>query len=475
MFGGLVVIRSRTAAIWEGRSLGQRMAAFGFGFGFFFFDLDAGHGGLLFALRAGRILKLGTEPADDARPFRLGALGVQRHEALEVLCDQINGQPERWSCCVVEQMSAIESHNMKRPERLAEVVSQHNRGIRNFRVLDVSGSSVAGTTFRECNFDSSTLEECGISDVMFESCNFVGTDLRTSRVGGRVTFNGCKMPHARFIEASLSGVIFDNCDLQEASFESARLSNVEFKVCTLDGASFANTSIVRSGFRDCSARDAVFSGATLAATDLTSIADAVSVVFGDGAIVDWRSVCRSLHAEQLEILLVSTGMPEVFATYLVSCAKAIDPDQLFKLMRSTFISYGTPNVKFATKLRDNLRRNGVDTFFFASDAVPGQRLPDMMRKGVNSYDRVIVVCSASSLRRPGVRNEITEAIAREARDGGASYLVPVALDNAIFELDDELALILRGRVVADFRKKKDYAIALQQLLRALSRGAIDGA
>jgi hypothetical protein len=49
------------------------------------FDLDAGHGGLLFALRAGRILKLGTEPADDAAPFLLGALGVQRYEAFEDL------------------------------------------------------------------------------------------------------------------------------------------------------------------------------------------------------------------------------------------------------------------------------------------------------------------------------------------------------------------------------------------------------
>jgi|GEM_PF-4550590 len=32
-----------------------------------------------------RILKLGTEPADDAAPFLLGAFGVQGHEAFEDL------------------------------------------------------------------------------------------------------------------------------------------------------------------------------------------------------------------------------------------------------------------------------------------------------------------------------------------------------------------------------------------------------
>jgi hypothetical protein len=44
-----------------------------FGLRFFFFDIDAGHGGLLFHLSAGRIL---NGASGCAAPFLLGALGV---------------------------------------------------------------------------------------------------------------------------------------------------------------------------------------------------------------------------------------------------------------------------------------------------------------------------------------------------------------------------------------------------------------
>jgi hypothetical protein len=63
---GLVVMRLLTAAIWEGEVFEPGDGGFRFYRGFSFLDLDAGHGGLPFALRAGRSLKLGTERADDA-------------------------------------------------------------------------------------------------------------------------------------------------------------------------------------------------------------------------------------------------------------------------------------------------------------------------------------------------------------------------------------------------------------------------
>jgi hypothetical protein len=89
-----------------------------------------------------------------------------------------------------------------------------------------------------------------------------------------------------------------------------------------------------------------------------------------------------------------------------------------------------------------------------------------------------------------VRNEIQEALAREARDGGASYLIPVAIDSFIFSWDDPLAVPIRDRVVADFREalyesipaqgsdglnvpapppKTKFSAAIQSLIRALRR------
>ena len=124
-------------------------------------------------------------------------------------------------------------------------------------------------------------------------------------------------------------------------------------------------------------------------------------------------------------------------------------------LQSTFLSYGGPDTDFARKLNDALLKNGVTTFFFAKDAIPGKKLHRLMRDGVNTHDRVILVCSKASLDRPGVVNEITETLQREARDGGKEYLIPITLDDHVFSGwkpdDPGVAQAIRDRVVADFR------------------------
>jgi hypothetical protein len=147
-------------------------------------------------------------------------------------------------------------------------------------------------------------------------------------------------------------------------------------------------------------------------------------------------------------------MPEVFIEYMIDCARTLDPFGVFKMLQSTFISYGSPDEPFARKLYEALHRNGVTTFFFAEHAVPGDKLHRMMRKGVNEHDRVILVCSKASLDRKGVLNEIEETLARESRDGGAAYLIPIRLDGYVFSgwapPNPDTAQSVRDRVVADF-------------------------
>lgn len=125
------------------------------------------------------------------------------------------------------------------------------------------------------------------------------------------------------------------------------------------------------------------------------------------------------------------------------------------MLQSIFISYGGPDTDFAQKLNDALLKNGVTTFFFAKDAIPGRKLHRLMREGVNQHDRVILVCSQASLDRPGVLNEVTETLQREARDGGKEYLIPITLDDYVFTgwkpEDAGLAQAIRDRVVANFQ------------------------
>ena len=98
-------------------------------------------------------------------------------------------------------------------------------------------------------------------------------------------------------------------------------------------------------------------------------------------------------------------------------------------MSSIFISHGGPDLKFAERLCDALTAAGFHAFLFSRHAQPGKKLHHLMRDEISARDRVVLVCSEASLNRLGVRNEIEEALAKEARLGGASSIIPVTLDD----------------------------------------------
>ena len=146
-------------------------------------------------------------------------------------------------------------------------------------------------------------------------------------------------------------------------------------------------------------------------------------------------------------------------------------------LHSVFISYGGPDERFALRLNGTLANEGVRTFLFSQHAKPGQKLHRLMREGVNIHDRVILICSRASLDRRGVVNEIEETLQRESREGGTSILIPITLDNYVFEEwspeRPDIAQSIRDRVVADFRGVEDnydkYNAAIQRIVSALNR------
>jgi hypothetical protein len=144
-------------------------------------------------------------------------------------------------------------------------------------------------------------------------------------------------------------------------------------------------------------------------------------------------------------------------------------------MQTTFISYGGPDEAFAQKLYNALKVRGVITFFFPKSATIGARIDNEVYERIQEHDRVILVCSSHSLNRPGVLHEIQETFDREARDGGATYLLPITLDDYVFTgwraTHPVLAERVGRRVVGDFqgtaRSKNRFDEALARLLDAL--------
>jgi hypothetical protein len=315
--------------------------------------------------------------------------------------------------------------------------------------------------------------------------------------GERADFSGRHLIGADLRNIDLTGALFSDAVLWDAKLGGAVLSEADFTNCNLRGASFVETNLRNATLHNtiligtdltgahmggASLAGAKCDHAQLGATVLTNLS--LTPLLGcqlhhrGASIVDHRSIAWSLGNKRLEDFLVSVGMPRMLAQYTIDCVRALNPKELFSMMQSTFISYGGPDEAFAEKLRDALEDEGVTTFFFKADAVPGRKLHRTMREGVNTYDRMVLICSRESLDRPGVLNEIEETLARESRDGGTEYLIPIALDGYLWDKAEpwtpenpDIKQAILDRVVGDFqgadKNEAKFMHALPSLLDAL--------
>lgn len=344
----------------------------------------------------------------------------------------------------------------------ADVLAAYARGERLFRKVridraDFADTDLHGVTFQEValrggRFDRAGLQQADFADCDLTEASFVDSNLNRASFVGTV-LRGARLAGATLLEATLDPVDATGADLTGCHLMMAHLWEPRLVDATLDGVFLGHT---------------IFSDA-----DLAPFCDAAGIVHYAPSNVDFRSVLRSSHHSGLKRFLVDCGVPPLVAEFTIAAAEA-EGDALAGLMRSTFISYGGPDEAFARRLYDDLRAHGVTTFFFPETARLGERIGNEVRNRIQEHDRVILVCSRNSLDRPGVRNEIQETFDREARDGGATYLLPIMLDDYVLSgWNDPLGERVRDRVVGDFRDAMSdttkFDKAMSRLLAALRK------
>jgi hypothetical protein len=341
----------------------------------------------------------------------------------------------------------------------AAIVGAYRDGERNFTSVDISGVNLSGKDLSGATFYGSRLTESNLS--------------------------GCLLTHvqiksAEATKANLSGAMINAADLIGTDFSRADLTGTSLYDATMVGTNLSRAWINATDLGEADLTGARLASATLSHAKLCDLnvspfCDERRLKHSAPSIIDHRTVIKSYHHPRFRELCRDCGVPDIFVEFMVDCAKAIDVSLLTSLMQSTFISYGGPDEVFAEKLYHALKDRGIVTFFFPHTATVGARIGDEVYRGIQKYDRVLLVCSRKSLDRPGVVNEIQETLDREARDGGASYLLPITLDDYVFtdwkKVQPLLSERVGARVIGDFRgtsrNKSKFDAALDRVINAL--------
>ncbi|MDQ4025349.1 MAG: toll/interleukin-1 receptor domain-containing protein [Actinomycetota bacterium] len=338
----------------------------------------------------------------------------------------------------------------------------YEEGDRSFQMLALDGADLSGADLRDSAFYGCSFANADFSSAILTGARFEHTDL----VGANLY--GAALSGATFFRAALTNVDLRAADCNEAMFLGVPCQGADLRWAKFVFSVFANVD--STGARFDHTRVA---GVSFCNVDIGSFCEATSMVHGSPSFVDAQTVMQSYRHPRLKSFMIDCGVPELFAEYMIDCARALGEDALRELMQSTFISYGGPDEAFSRRLYDALRAHGVVVFFFPETARVGERIGDEVFNALQRHDRMILVCSRTSLDRPGVLNEIQETLDREARDGGATYLIPVMLDSYLLEEWSEkqpvLAKRVKSRVAADFRDSGSFDAALARLLAALRK------
>ncbi|WP_437338457.1 toll/interleukin-1 receptor domain-containing protein [Sorangium sp. So ce394] len=335
---------------------------------------------------------------------------------------------------------------------------------------DLTGANLTGAGCFSADFSSANLSFAMLCDV-----DLVRTDLSSANLTS-ANLTGARLAFSSLLRANLSGA-----NLSGASLSGANLTGADLTDANLAGAEFTGANLTGAILERAKFDDAILSESLLLNINLSALCAADPPVrHGGPSYVDHKTLLQSVRVPNLKDFLTRTGVPNVFVEYDVDCALSLKTDT-FRMLQSTYISYGSPDESFARMIYEALHSNGVTTFFFTEHATPGEKLHRMMRKGVNEHDRVILICSKRSLDRKGVLNELEEILNREARDGGASYLIPIRLDDYVFTgwkpTNADVAQAVRDRVVADFEGATEddakFQAGLQRLIGALRKKTVE--
>lgn len=352
-----------------------------------------------------------------------------------------------------------------------------------------NGASIHNCAFDYSYFYISNLVACEVTESSFRRCLFIYQSIVKS------TLEWCDLSESRFINPK-----FANSKLTATTFNDCAIKKLDIERCILFDSKFKNAAIVDGTINNSEICDADFTSARMHAlqpnnSELRKPLLAFSVIsemdlepLYDAKIlartsIDFPSIAKTITKSpahplainplpKLQYFLESCGIPSVSAMYAIDSIRSLQPNQIKSLMQSTFISYGSPDEKFAKQLNSDLLKNGVETFFFPLDAKFGEKLHATMKR-VDNYDRIILICSEESLNRNAVQYEIEKVIEREAREGGESYLIPVTIDSFLFSGWDptrhHLKQEILNRVVADFRETSSYPTQFRRLLQALKK------
>lgn len=337
---------------------------------------------------------------------------------------------------------------------------------------NLSKSKILKSNLINADLSGAKLSKVDLSETDLSNANLSNANLMEARLFDSILFRAnlsnailseSKMIHTNLIESNLS-----NAYLSHAVLKNANLLNANLTEANLLGANLTYAKLDNTNFTRCKIGNTI-----LGLINLNTCKGLETIEVTSECSIDFQTLRISKNIPKSFLLKI--GLPELYIDYLPDFFS--DTLTLFP----AFLSHSKENREFARKLYEALIAKGVNVFFDEKELKPGDSLVKTITKGINHYDKTILVCSKESLASKWVDYELELVLKKELalmeqkETDDVSLLIPVTIDDQIFSWNGDKEWI-KDRYIGDFREWQDSAKfekALNELIQALNVKRLD--
>ncbi|WP_026941349.1 toll/interleukin-1 receptor domain-containing protein [Hellea balneolensis] len=325
----------------------------------------------------------------------------------------------------------------------------------DFSKTSFARAALHGSAFIDCNFSNSDFRGIQAQGTYWRNSNFAN-----AHISGDLILSS-------FYGADFTGATIENCGLIDAELRFVRLCNTTFSAY-LGDTHINSWSIIRS--------------------DLSGIVNAEEGIHEYPSNIDIATLNRT--AKQIREnkkcpdvwvkFFDDAGVPkeilDVFLSWSLQPVTGMENAKVGKNYFSCFISYSWQDREFAKRLHDELNAQGIHCWLDSHQIIPGANILDEIDRGIRKWDKVLLCCSSHALQSPWVDRELDKAFQKEEalwKERGEKTLVviPLNLDNYMFEWNGSKASILKSRRAADFtrwdKENSQFKETFREILDAL--------
>jgi hypothetical protein len=345
---------------------------------------------------------------------------------------------------------------MANPEHVA-IVRKGAAAIEEWRrnnkdkILDLGGANLEGCELPRANLIGANLS----------NANLALSDLSRSNLASANLLDAI-LTHADLSDADLS-----NSNLHHANLKLVRLSHANLSGSILISAVFYLAQILRG---TVNLKHAIMGSTAIVHCNMNVFEGLETVMHAGPSYIDTNTLIISYMAagrrftKEIESFFLNAGVPKKLLDSLPEILAATE-------YCNSFVCYGEPDKAFAERLVKDLRAMGAQCWIYSLDSTPGERVWGEITQRRREAEKMIVLCSAPSLIRDGVKKEIEEQIDEEP-----DKMIPVSLDNlwkeegfTVKRGQHDLKPFLKDRNYADFCNPSEYDASLDRLLKGLKK------